>query len=136
MTKILIEYPGELKCKATHQPSGSFIFTDAPAEVGGEGKFFSPSDLLACSLATCIATTMGAFAKRKGMDLNGMKLEVEKKMEDQPNRRVNSLLVSIWMPHAFSPEQRTALAHVAHTCPVHKSLHPDVHVSLVFYWKD
>ena len=112
-------------------------FTDAPAEVGGgEGEVFFTFRPLACSLATCIATTMGAFAKRKGMDLNGMKLEVEKKMEDQPNRQSIAFLFLYGCHMLFSPEQRTALAHVAHTCPVHKSLHPDVHVSLVFYWKD
>lgn len=131
---MLVEYTGKLHCKATHQPSGVSIETDAPADIGGKGEAFSPTDLLGCSLATCIATTMAFYAERKGWELSGMKLEVEKTMTDKPSRRIGRLDVKIWISHPFSEEDQQALERAAHSCPVHKSLHPDIEVNLVFDW--
>lgn len=125
---------GQLQCKAIHQPSGAVIATDAPTDIGGKGEAFSPTDLLGCSLATCIATTMGIYAQRKGWDLAGMRLEVEKRMTDQPSRRIGCLQVTIWISHPFSDEDKQTLERVAQTCPVHKSLHPDVEVVINFRW--
>lgn len=134
MVKMIVEYTGKLHCKAIHQPSGSIIETDAPVDIGGKGEAFSPTDLLGCSLATCIATTIAMYAERKGWDVSGMRLEVEKKMTAQPSRRIGRLQVAIWIPQVFSDEQKQALERVAHSCPVHKSLSADVEVSLIFHW--
>lgn len=132
MVKMTVEYTGQLHCRAIHKPSGTVIETDAPMDIGGKGEAFSPTDLLGCSLATCIATTMGLYAQRKGWDLNGMRLEIEKHMTDQPSRRIGSLQITLWIPPTFSNEDRQALERIAHSCPVHKSLHPDVKVELIF----
>lgn len=135
MVKMLVEYKGQFHCKASH-PSGATIETDAPKEVGGKGEAFSPTDLLGCALATCIATTIALYAQRKGLDISGMKLEVEKKMTDQPSRRIGNLNVDIWIPHTFSQDEKLAIEKVAHSCPIDKSLSRDVEVILKFHWKD
>jgi putative redox protein len=134
MVKLFAEYTGHLHCNTTHQPSGKTLSTDAPVDIGGKGETFSPTDLVACALVNCIATTMGLYAQRKGWDLKGMKLEVEKVMTDTPDRRIGALPVSLWIPGKFSDEEKSSLKKVAHTCPVHKSLHPDVKVDLTFHW--
>ena len=132
MVKIKVNYLGDLHCEAIHEPSGKSILTDAPKDNGGKGETFSPTDLLATSLATCIATTMGLYAQRKGLDLEGMQLEVEKLMKDQPYRYIGCLKVTVKIPDHFSETERSALERVAHQCPVHKSLHPDVSVEINF----
>ncbi len=135
MVKMTVEYTGDLHCKAIHQPSGTVIMTDAPKDIGGKGEAFSPTDLVACSLATCIATTLGLYAQKKGWDLRGMRIDAEKNMTDQPTRRIGRLGVDIWIPGSFSESEKQTLERVAHTCPVHKSFHPDVKIDLVFHWK-
>lgn len=128
-----VTYLGQLKCSATHK-SGSTIQTDAPADVGGEGSTFSPTDLVATALASCIATTLGLYATRKGYDLKGMKVDVEKIMGDSGGRRIEQLPIEIWIPGSFSDEQKASLEKIAHACPVHKSLHPDVKVDITIHW--
>ncbi len=132
MVKIAIEYTGQLHCRATHLASGAVIETDAPVDIGGKGEAFSPTDLLGCSLATCIATTMALYAHKKGWNLEGLRLEVEKRMTDKPSRRIGSLWIKIVIPDSFSKEKREALERIASSCPVHKSLHPDVEVHVTF----
>lgn len=136
MVKLVVNYLGELHCKATHESSGSQIETDAPTDIGGRGSLFSPTDLLACSLATCIATTMGLYAKRKNWDLSGMQLITEKIMVDNPTRRIGRIEINIQIPQDFSIENQQILEKIAQTCPVHKSLHPDVEVVMNFQWKN
>ena len=135
MTKMFIEYEGDLHCKVTHAPSGQTLTTDAPADNMGKGETFSPTDLLAASLASCIATTIAIYAKRKGWDLQGMRLEVEKVMQTSPERRIGRLPVKIWMPIALSAEEHIIVDRVARTCPVHQSLRADIEVPITFYWK-
>jgi uncharacterized OsmC-like protein len=134
MVKMTIEYTGQLRCKAIHQASGSVIETDAPIDIGGKGQAFSPTDLLAVSLASCVATTIALYAQKKKWDISGMRLEVEKRMVDQPTRRIGHLQVNIWIPHVFSEEEKLTIERVAHSCPVHKSLSADVEVTLSFHW--
>lgn len=129
-----IEYTGNLHCKI-HHPSGAVLETDAPKDVGGKGEAFSPTDLLASSLASCIATTIALYAKRKGLDVSGMKIEVEKSMTDQPSRRIGKLQVVISIPQIFSSEEKQTLERVAHSCPVHHSLKSDIDIELNFLWK-
>lgn len=136
MVKISVEYTGNLHCTATHEPSGTIIETDAPKDIQGKGEKFSPTDLLATSLATCIATTIAVFAQRNGWDLNGMKLKVEKIMSQMPLRKVAELPVEIWMPPnlKLSQEDQKKIERVALTCPVHESLNLNIKSPITFHW--
>jgi len=135
MTKMSVDYEGDLHCTITHEPSGKQISTDAPADNMGRGETFSPTDLTAASLASCIATTIAIYARRKGWDVQGMRLEIEKVMQSEPSRRIERLPVKIWMPIHLTQEQQAAVERVARTCPVHKSLIPEIDIPLTFYWK-
>ena len=132
MVKIAIEYGGELHCTATHGPSRTQLQTDAPVDNQGKGESFSPTDLVAAALGTCMATTMGIYAQRHGIDLKGMRVEVVKEMTQTPPRRIARLATEIWMPSGLA--QDNALEQAALTCPVHKSLHLDIEKPLVFHW--
>jgi putative redox protein len=120
-----IIYKGNLHTEATHVQSGTIIATDAPKDNQGEGAAFSPTDLLATSLATCIITTMAIVAKRDAIDIGDVKAEVIKEMESNP-RRVVEVRVKITFSKEYEEKQRKILENAAHTCPVAKSLHPDL----------
>jgi putative redox protein len=134
--EIAITYDGSLRCKATHGPSGQTLQTDAPIDNMGRGEFFSPTDLVATALGTCMATTMAIVAQREGLELAGMTVRVTKEMAVQPTRRIGQLTTHISIPAKFTPEQKLKLEHAAHACPVHKSLHPDVKLPVTFEWGD
>lgn len=136
MVKMTIKYQGELICNVEHDPSGSKILTDAPVDNTGKGSQFSPTDLVAAALGSCIATTIGILAKRKGWEVDGMHLEVEKIMSDDSPRRIRSLPVLVWMPKRMATEEQAIVEKAATTCPVHKSLHPDIESTIVFHWPD
>jgi putative redox protein len=126
MVRIDIVYRGELRCEARHAPSSATVFTDAPADNQGKGESFSPTDLVATALGTCMLTIMGIVGRRHGIDLVGAKVTVEKHMVADPFRRIARLPVRIEVPIAVTPEQKKLLETAALTCPVHKSLHPDI----------
>ena len=132
MVKMTVEYAGDLHCSATHGPSGRTLETDAPVDNQGRGESFSPTDLTATSLAACMATVMGIYAKRKGIDLSGMKIEVGKEMTQTPPRKIARLSVEIWMPGTVAHDP--ALENAALTCPVIQSLHPDIEKPVTFHW--
>lgn len=132
MVKMTGKYQGGLRTQAVHTPSGATLVTDAPTDNHGKGQAFSPTDLLATSLATCILTTMGIVAERNGIDFSTAYFEVTKEMTTTPPRRVAKLTLRITMPASLSPESRTRLEAVAKTCPVHHSLHPDVITDVSF----
>ncbi|RYX81671.1 OsmC family peroxiredoxin [bacterium] len=134
MVSIEISYTGDLHCEATHGPSGSVIQTDAPKDNQGKGEAFSPTDLLATALATCILTTMGIMARRLEVDMTGATARVDKIMSSEGPRRVAALPLVISMPAGISELNRTKLEAAAQTCPVAKSLHPDVKKTLTFEW--
>ena len=134
MTKIVGEYLGGLQCNLTHVASNTKIATDAPVDIGGKGRSFSPTDLVAAALVSCIATTLGVYAQRKGWNLNGMRFEISKEMADMPDRRITHLPIHIWMPLDLPQDQRKTCEQVAHTCPVHKSLHPGIESLIHFHW--
>lgn len=135
MVECTIEYEGELHCKATHGPSGMSISTDAPKDNMGRGESFSPTDLVGTALASCILTTIGIVAPRHNIDLAGMRATVTKEMSATPPRRIARLVVNITMPGKFTDEQKQILERTAHTCPVHRSLHPDVEAPIIFHWE-
>ncbi len=136
MVQIDVEYQGDLRCKARHVPSGRELLTDAPVDNQGKGESFSPTDLVATALATCMATIMGIFAQRHEIDLRGMKLSVTKEMATGSPRRIARLTVDIWVPCPANHPQQEALQRAALTCPVHHSLHPEIDKPVVFHWQD
>jgi putative redox protein len=136
MVKIDVSYDGNLRCSATHSQSGTLLHTDAPKDNHGWGESFSPTDLLATALGTCMLTVMGIAARRLEIDLSGVSATVLKEMTASPPRRVASLTVSVRGPAQMSDENRRALEDAALTCPVHKSLHPDVKLLIQFAWEE
>jgi putative redox protein len=134
MVEITIAYEGQLHCNATHGPSGSVIVTDAPKDNMGKGEAFSPTDLVATALGTCILTTMGIVAQRNGWDITGATARVIKEMVMTPVRRIGRLAVEVRVPFDYSEEIRQRLESAGNACPVHKSLHPDVEAPIAFAW--
>jgi putative redox protein len=134
MVTINIEYKGDLRNEAVHQPSGTRLNTDAPKDNHGKGESFSPSDLVATSLGTCMLTIMGIVARNMNIDIKGAQVTVQKEMVTAPVRRIGKLGVQIKVPGKLTDEQKQKLENAAHTCPVHKSLHPDIQIPVEFVW--
>ena len=130
-----IDYQGKLRCEATHKPSGNKLHTDAPVDNHGLGESFSPTDLVATAMASCMATIMGIVADRHEIDLTGIKIGVDKSMSASPPRRISQLALTIEMPIAADHPQAEMLKNAALACPVHKSLHPDVETPIDWVWK-
>ena len=132
-------YQGGLRCLATHGPSQSTLITDAPVDNHGKGESFSPTDLVATALGTCLMTIMGIVADRHKLDLAGTKVHVTKEMAQQPVRRIGELRVTITVPaekaKQLSPTDRSKLETAALQCPVHKSLHPDIQAPVDFVYE-
>jgi putative redox protein len=134
MVKISIRYEGGLRCEAVHGPSGQKLFTDAPVDNHGKGESFSPTDLVATALGSCMATIMGIVAERHKLDLTGMKIEVTKEMSQDTPRRIARLTTVIDVPLPQDHPDRELLERAALTCPVHQSLHPEIEKPLEFRW--
>lgn len=132
--KITGEYQGELHCNARHEPSGTALATDAPKDNQGRGESFSPTDLVATAFGSCIATTMAIFARKHGVELNGLRFETTKEMSADAPRRIVRLATQIWMPIPESHPQAKLLRQVGENCPVHHSLHPSVEKPITFHW--
>ncbi|MGA2433735.1 MAG: OsmC family protein [Bryobacteraceae bacterium] len=127
------EYIGKKKVRLRHEPSGAEIVTDAPRDNQGEGSAFSPTDLVAGALGACMMTIIAIIGERSGLDLAGMRMRVVKEMQDDP-RRIARLPVEIHLPSHLSPEDRQKLERAAGTCPVARSLLPDIHVVPCFLY--
>ena len=134
MVRIEITYQGGLRCEAVHGPSGTRLVTDAPVDNRGKGESFSPTDLVATALGTCIATIMGIVAERDKIDLTGMRISVGKEMSAEPPRRITKLSVRIVMPGGLDEKQKAKLERGAHTCPVHQTLHGNVEMPIEFVY--
>lgn len=129
MTSTVV-YEGDLRTTCTHLRSGSHFETDAPVDNNGKGERFSPTDLMATSLATCMITVMGIKAKTMGLDLNGVTVDVEKIMKAEP-RRVGGINLFFHFPDELKmvdEKTKQILRQTGHTCPVQHSLHPDIEV--------
>jgi putative redox protein len=135
MVAINILYKGELRCEATHGPSGTALITDAPADNHGKAESFSPTDLVATALGTCMLTIMGIAARKMELAIEGTTVVVTKEMATVPVRRIGKLAIEIAVvtPN-LSDEQKQKLEQAALTCPVHKSLHPDIQMPIEFRW--
>jgi putative redox protein len=131
MTSI-VAYKGDLRTNCTHLRSQSGLETDAPVDNNGKGERFSPTDLLATSLASCMITVMGIKARSMGFDLDGVKIEVEKVMKAEP-RRVGGINLTFHIPESLKNldgKEKQILKHTGDTCPVIKSIHPDISIDI------
>jgi putative redox protein len=136
--EINITYEGELHCTATHGPSRRTLNTDAPVDNGGQGAAFSPTDLVATALGTCIATVTGLVARRNNLDIAGLQIQVIKEMTAEPVRRIGSLKTRLVFPAGkdLSAADRAKLEAAAKACPVKQSLHPEVQTPMEFVYRD
>lgn len=133
MVTLEINYKGDLRCEAIHSPSGTTLVTDAPKDNQGKGESFSPTDLVATALGSCMLTIMGITARNLSINMEGTKVTITKEMSPPP-RKIAKLSVILDMPIGIPEEHREKLEHAAYTCPVHKSLHPDVQMPIIFNW--
>jgi len=135
MVEVTVKYTGELHCDATHGPSHSVISTDAPTDNRGKGASFSPTDLVATALATCMTTTMGIVAEDRGIDLSGLTVKVQKHMSKDAPRRIVGLPSEVHFPLPPDCPHRALLEQTALNCPVHKSLPPEIDRPTSFFWE-
>jgi len=133
MAKLETIWKGDQRSEVTHTQSGEKLFTDAPTDNHGKGEYFSPTDLVAASLGSCILTMMDAYAVQHGMDLRGTKVITDKIMAADP-RRIGEIRIDIYFPEDYTDKQKAALKRAADTCPVGKSLHPDMVKTINFYF--
>ena len=132
--EIDLTYEGGLQCRATHGPSGNTLATDAPVDNGGKGSTFSPSDLVATALGSCMLTVMGIVAERHAWNIQGSEVRVEKSMVSDPIRRIGRLSVELRMAGEHDRRTRETLERAALTCPVHQSLLPAIEIPVRFEW--
>ena len=126
-------YKGDLRTESTHLQSGSVIVTDAPKDNHGKGEAFSPTDMVANSLATCMFSIMGIKAKQMDLDISESIANVTKVMQAEP-RKISEIIVHIEMVGVTDDKSRTILERAAITCPVFLSLHPDIKKTVTFNW--
>ena len=125
-------YIGELRTEATHVKSGSVLITDAPLDNKGKGEAFSPTDLLATSLGSCMITIMGIAAREHGFNIDGTRAKIWKIMASDP-RRVGEVKIELTFPkHDYTEKEKKFIERSAYTCPVYLSLHPDLIKTITF----
>lgn len=130
MVEIAITYDGTLRCSASHGPSGTGLITDAPVDNHGKGESFSPTDLLATALGTCMMTYIGLLADRSGWDVTGTTMRVQKEMVADPIRRVGRLVVDIHIPLELSSKDLMVVENTVNTCPVKMSISDRIQVPI------
>jgi putative redox protein len=140
LVDINIKYTGELHCDAEHGPSKRTLETEAPPDNQGRGGSFSPTDLVATGLGTCMATLMGIRARARGFDLEGIDIHVKKHMTAAPPRRIARLAVTIRVPaevtaRVLAADARAELEYAANTCPVRLSLLDAIEVPVDWDWQ-
>ena len=128
-----VEYKGELRTEAVHLKSGKTIITDAPIDNQGKGEAFSPTDLVATALGSCMITIMGIVAEREGIILNGTTAEVEKVMATGP-RRIGEVKIKIKFIQKLNRDQRDKLERAAKSCPVSGSLSENLKETIEFIY--
>ena len=132
MATIKTKYLGDLRTEATHVQSGNIVITDAPLDNKGKGEAFSPSDLLTSALGSCMLTIMGITAREQNINMDGTTCSITKIMASDP-RRVSEVQILFNFPQGkYSEKDKTILKRSAETCPVAKSVHPDLIQNLVF----
>ncbi len=134
MVEIQVVYEGELHTSCRHGPSGAALSSDAPIDNQGRGQSFSPTDLVATGLASCMLTVMGILAQRHRWPIEGACARVEKHMVSEPVRRIGRLVVELSFPEGIPEQARGPLEQAARSCPVRQSLHPGIEVEMAFAW--
>lgn len=130
-----IKYEGTLRTTAVHLRSGEAIVTDAPVDNMGKGSAFSPTDLLATSLASCALTTMGIVANKNGIDIDGASAEITKHMASDPRRVIKiDLMINMPSEKFYTDVQKRLMEHTAFNCPVAKSLNSELLQNIEFKW--
>ncbi len=132
--RIELSYDGELHTSAEH-PSGAKLGTDAPIDNEGRGEAFSPTDLVAAALGSCMMTVMGIVARRHDWALEGSQVSVDKEMVAKPVRRIGRLGVQFVMAPGIPEEARPILERAANTCTVSESMGDLVEVDVEFDWR-
>jgi uncharacterized OsmC-like protein len=126
------KYLGELRTEVRHSASGQSFITDAPVDNNGKGEAFSPTDTVTAALSSCMMTLMGIYANREGIDLSGLTTKIQKHMAAEP-RRISKIEIDfVWPNPVASDLQKEILKRTALTCPVAKSLHPDIEQIISF----
>lgn len=133
MATIETVYQGSLRTQATHIQSGTVILTDAPVDNQGKGEAFSPTDLLAASLGSCMLTIMGIAAREQQINIENTTCTITKIMAANP-RRVGQINIELKFPETYADKQQKILERAALTCPVYLSLHPDIKKTVNFNW--
>jgi len=128
-----ITYLGDLRTSCEHLQSGTSILTDAPTDNHGKGEAFSPTDLVATSLGSCMISIMAIKSKELEVDLVDSTIEITKIMQAEP-RKIAKIIVALFLPNT-SEKNKTILERAAMTCPVFLSLHPDIEKDVTFHWK-
>lgn len=128
-----ITYTGDLRTQSVHLQSGTEIITDAPVDNNGKGEAFSPTDMVANSLATCIFTIMAIKARDMGVNFDGSTAMVTKIMKSEP-RMISKIIIDFQMNIQADEKTKTILERVARNCPVYLSLHPDIQKEVSFNW--
>lgn len=131
--EITGSYSGKKKVHLVHGPSGEIVVTEAPRDNGGEGKSFSPTDLIAAAFGSCVVTTIAIVAERSLINVDGMHMRVEKHMQTEP-RRIGSIPLEVHLPSSLQDHERQKLERAGLSCPVHKSLHPEVKAEIKFIY--
>ena len=131
MNQIRVEYIGDLRTESVHLDSNNKIITDAPKDNQGLGRKFSPTDLVASALGSCLLTIMGIVANRKQIDMTGCYAEVEKTMSENP-RRISSINIDIYLSDNISNKDKDILCKASKHCPVHNSLNKDINIKINF----
>jgi len=134
METVRTTYLGDLRTQATHVKSGEDLMTDAPVDNQGKGEYFSPTDLVATALTSCMLTIMGIIAKRYNFSIDGTMVKSTKIMSESP-RRIGEIIVDIDFPdNAYSDKEKALIEQAAKICPVALSLHPDIKQTIIFNW--
>jgi len=128
---IKINYLGDLRTESIHIDSNDKIITDAPKDNNGLGRKFSPTDLLASALGSCLLTIMGIVAKRHNIDIVDSTIEIKKEMQEKP-RRISKIAANIFINQKISKKEMDLLERAATHCPVHASLNPDIKILIKF----
>ena len=133
MHQIEIEYKGNLRTESVHLKSGQKLITDAPVDNKGKGEAFSPTDLTASALGSCMLTIIGIAAKRRDIDISGVRAEIEKVMGTNP-RRITQIIINIYFQITLTKKEKQLFEKSALSCPVHRSLHPDTEILTQFHY--
>jgi putative redox protein len=136
METIRTTYLGDLRTKAIHVQSGEELLTDAPVDNQGQGEYFSPTDLVATALTSCMLTIMGITARRFNFNIDGTTVKTTKIMTDSP-RRIGEIIVELDFPEVtYSEKEMALIKQASKICPVAMSLHPDIKQTIIFHFHE